>query len=327
MDFNYFAVKTRTMSRRAALIFVALGVAWGVPYLLIKVAVAELPPETLVLARTALAAAVLLPIAIARGAVLPVLRRWRPLLAYTVLEICIPWLFLTRAEQVLPSSTAGLLIAGVPVVASVLAVLGSRITGEARERLGAAGTAGLLLGILGVTALVGLDVGGSSLPAVAQVGLVVVGYAIGPVILRRYLSDLPGIGVVAVSLAGAALAYLPMVLTGPGLPTALPSASVLGSVAVLALVCTATAFLLLFALVNEIGPVRATAITYLNPAVAVVAGVAVLHETVTIWTGIGFALVLAGSFLVTRRPAATPTDDHTASRRATTPVATPVQAC
>src|SRR6478672_9966080 len=102
MDFNYLATETRTMNRRAALIFVALGVAWGIPYLLIKVAVAELPPETLVVARTALAAAVLLPIALARGAVLPVLRRWRPLLAYTVLEICIPWLFLTRAEQVLP---------------------------------------------------------------------------------------------------------------------------------------------------------------------------------------------------------------------------------
>ena len=327
MDFNQSATETRTMNRRAALIFVALGVAWGIPYLLIKVAVAELPPETLVLARTALAAAVLLPIALARGAVLPVLRRWRPLLDYTVLEICIPWLFLTRAEQVLPSSTTGLLIAAVPVVASVLAVLGSRITGEARERLGAAGTGGLLLGILGVAALVGLDVGGSSVPAVAQVGLVVLGYAIGPMILRRYLSDLPGIGVVAVSLAGAALAYLPMVLAGPGLPTALPSANVLGSVIVLALVCTATAFLLLFALVNEIGPVRATAITYLNPAVAVVAGVAVLHETATIWTGIGFALVLTGSFLVTRRPAATPIDDRAAPQPATTPVATPAQAC
>jgi drug/metabolite transporter (DMT)-like permease len=315
------------MTRRAALIFVALGVAWGIPYLLIKIAVAELPPETLVFARTALAAVVLLPIAFARGAVLPVLRRWRPLLAYTVLEICIPWLFLTRAEQVLPSSTTGLLIAAVPVVASVLAVLGSRITGQARERLGAAGTGGLLLGLLGVAALVGLDVGGSSVPAVAQVGLVVLGYAIGPMILRRYLSDLPGIGVVAVSLAGAALAYLPMVLAGPGLPTTLPSANVLGSVIVLALVCTATAFLLLFALVNEIGPVRATAITYLNPAVAVVAGVAVLHETVTIWTGIGFALVLTGSFLVTRRPPATPINDHAAPQPTTTPAATPAQAC
>jgi drug/metabolite transporter (DMT)-like permease len=323
MDFNQLATETLIVNRRAALIFVALGVAWGIPYLLIKVAVAELPPETLVLARTALAAAVLLPIALARGAVLPVLRRWRPLLAYTVLEICIPWLFLTRAEQVLPSSTTGLLIAAVPVVASVLAVLGSRITGEARERLGIAGTGGLLLGILGVAALVGLDIGGSSVPAVAQVGLVVLGYAIGPVILRRYLSDLPGIGVVAVSLAGAALAYLPMVLAGPGLPTALPSADVLVSVTVLALVCTAIAFLLLFALVNEIGPVRATAITYLNPAVAVVAGAAVLHETVTIWTGIGFALVLTGSFLVTRRPTATPLDDRTAPP----PVATPAQAC
>src|SRR3954462_11923946 len=116
MDFIRPAIETRAMSRRVAVIFIALGVAWGIPYLLIKVAVAELPPETLVLARTALAAAVLLPVALARGALAPALRRWQPMLAYTVLEICIPWLFLSRAEQVLPSSTTGLLIAGVPVV-------------------------------------------------------------------------------------------------------------------------------------------------------------------------------------------------------------------
>ena len=305
MDYSINVTQTRTMNRRAALIFVTLGIAWGIPYLLIKVAVGELPPVTLVFARTGLAALVLLPIAMARGVVADTLRRWRPMAAYVVLEICVPWLFLSRAEQVLPSSTTGLLIAGVPVVATVLAVAGSRITGEAHERLGAAGVTGLALGVAGVAALVGLDVGGSSLPAVAEVGIVVIGYALGPVIMARWLSDLSGLGVVAVSLTAAALSYLPFVLLGPGLPASVPSPRVLASVAVLALVCTAAAFLLLFALVNEIGPVRSTAITYLNPAVAVVAGAFGLGEAVTVWTVAGFVLVLAGSYLVTRRPVTT----------------------
>jgi drug/metabolite transporter (DMT)-like permease len=231
-----------------------------------------------------------------------VLRRWRPMAAYTVIEIVVPWLFLTRAERDLPSSTTGLLISAVPVVGAVIAVLGARFTGEPGERLGLGGLSGLALGMAGVGLLVGFDVGGSSLPAVAEMGLVVVGYAIGPVILARYLSDLPGVGVVAVSVAGAALLYVPAMLIGPGLPTRVPSTGALLSVAGLALICTALAFVLLFALVNEIGPLRVTAITYVNPAVAIVAGALVLDERITAVTVVGFAAVLAGSYLVTRRP-------------------------
>jgi drug/metabolite transporter (DMT)-like permease len=286
------------MTRRAAVLFLALGLAWGIPYLLIKIAVEELEPATLVLARTALAAVLLLPIALARDAVRPVLRRWRPVAAYAVIEIAVPWLFLNRAEQELPSSTTGLLIAAVPIVGVGVALAGGRA-----ERLGAAGWLGLLIGFAGVAALVGLDVGGSDLLAVLEVGVVVVGYALGPAILARWLGDLPGLGVVAVSITMTALLYVPFVLLTEGVPAAVPSGSALFSVVVLALVCTALAFLMLFALVGEIGPVRATAITYLNPAVAILAGALVLDEQVTRWTLLGFGLVLLGSFLVTRPPA------------------------
>ena len=306
------------MNRRTALMFVALGVAWGIPYLLIKVAVAELPPVTLVAWRTLLAALVLLPIALARRAVLPALRRWRPMLAYTVLEICVPWLFLSRAEQELPSSTTGLLISAVPVAGVLIAWVLARVTGERAAPIGPTGLAGLACGTAGVAALVGLDIGGSSLPAVAEVGIVVVGYALGPVILVRHLSDLPGMGVVTVSLGLASEGYVPAMLIGPGLPP-MPSTRVAASVLGLALICTAAAFLLLFALVNEIGPVRSTTITYLNPAVAVAAGAAVLGEPVTVWTGLGFALVLTGSYLVHRRPRTTappgPSAEVTVHRR------------
>jgi drug/metabolite transporter (DMT)-like permease len=281
------------VNRRAAVLFVALGLAWGIPYLLIKVAVEELNPLSLVLGRTALAAVLLLPIAFARGAVRPVLARWRPLLAYSVIEIVVPWLLLTRAEQHITSSLAGLLIAAVPFASVFVAIAFGR-----RERLGVMGLGGLLLGFAGVAFLVGVDVGGSQLGAVGEMAVVVVCYATGAAMLGRWMGDLPGIGVVAVSVTIAALIYLPFAV--PQLPSRIPSGKVVASVIALAVVCTAAAFLLLFALIGEIGPVRATTITYLNPLVAVVAGALILDESITVWTVVGFALILTGCLGVGR---------------------------
>jgi len=284
------------VSRRGALLFAGLSLAWGIPYLLIKVAVEDLGPVVLVFGRTSLAVAILLPIALARGAIRPVLPRWRPLLAFTVVEIAAPWLLLSDAEQHITSSLAGLLVAAVPLVGAGLTLL---YRDGQRDRLGPTGLLGLLIGFLGVAALVGLDVQGSQVGAVAELAGVVLGYAIGPVILVRWLGDLPGIGVVAASLTLCAIGYAPFAV--PALPTAWPRPAVLVSVVLLAVVCTAVAFLLMFGLVAEIGPVRATVITYVNPAVAVAAGVLILAEPLTAATGIGFGLVIAGSVLATRR--------------------------
>jgi drug/metabolite transporter (DMT)-like permease len=283
------------VSRRAALLFLALGVAWGIPYLLIKVSIEELSPAELVLGRTGLAALILLPIAIAKGAIRPLLPYWRWMLVFAGIEIAGPWVLLGSAETRLPSSTTGLLIAAVPLAGLAIAFA----TGRA-ERLAPIAWLGLGLGIVGVAALVGLDVGGSDLGAVGEVGLVVIGYAAGPAILSRALQGLPGIGIMASALTITAVAYVPIVLVADGVPGPLPSAKVIWSVVTLAVVCTAAAFMLLFALVNEVGPVRATTITYLNPAVAVVAGALVLGEPVTLWTVVGFLLVVTGSFLVNR---------------------------
>jgi drug/metabolite transporter (DMT)-like permease len=251
-----------------------------------------------VFGRSAIGALLLLPIAIFRKQLVPVLRRWKPLLAYTLVEIVIPWFFLSTAEERLPSSTAGLLLAAIPVVGVGVAVVMGR-----PARLSGGNWLGILLGTLGVAALVGLDVAGSDLIAVAQLGVVVIGYAFGPAILSRWMGDLPGIGVVAASLAIAAVIYIPVVTILGSWPTAWPSVPVLGSVIALGVVCSALAFLLMFALIAEIGPMRMTTITYVNPAVAIVAGALVLGEQITVWTIVGFVLVLGGSYLVTRKRA------------------------
>jgi drug/metabolite transporter (DMT)-like permease len=289
------------MSRRGWLLFSAMSLIWGIPYLLIKIAVAELAPATLVLARVVVAALVLLPVTVRRRELVPVLRRWRPLLAYTAVELCVPWYFLAVAEQTLSSSLTGLLLAMVPLVSAVLVV----ITGD--ERLGARRVIGLVIGFAGVAALVGVDIHGSLL-AVGAVAVVAVCYAVGPFILARHLSDSPDLGVVAASLLVSAAVYLPFgVAQAPG---TMPGARVVVAVVTLGVICTALAFVLFFRLIAEVGPARATVITYVNPAVALVLGVVVLDESFTVVTAIGFALILVGSVLGTAR------DRH----RAETPV-------
>jgi len=256
----------------------------------------EAGPAVLVLGRTTIGALILMPFVLARGGLRGLGRKWIPLLAYAVCEVGIPWFFLSSAEQQLSSSLAALLISCVPLVATLIAPLFGK-----RAGIGALGVTGLMVGLGGVAAIVGIDFQASNTTALLQMALVTVGYALGPAIVNRYLDGVPAMTVNGVSLAACALVYAPIAATQ--WPAALPGVDVLVSVGVLGVVCTALAFLLFFALIREVGPVRSTVITYINPAVAAIAGILVLKETFTLGMGIGFVLVLTGSFLATRRRA------------------------
>jgi drug/metabolite transporter (DMT)-like permease len=282
------------MTRRGALLFAAMCVIWGIPYLMIRVAVGELAPVTLVFLRTAIAGALLLPFALWRKELRALLPHWRAFLLYTAIEVALPWFLLARAETEISSSLAGLLIAAVPLVGAAVAAL----TGE-RERQGTRRWLGLLVGMAGVAAIVGLDVGQVQIVPLLEIACVTVCYAIGPLIIARSLSDAPPLGVVAASLVLTAVVYAP--LAAFRWPASMPSAHVVESVIGLAVVCTALAFIIFFALIGEVGPVRATVITYVNPAVAAVVGVALLDERITVGMIVGFALVIVGSVLATGR--------------------------
>ncbi|HKW71832.1 MAG TPA: DMT family transporter [Candidatus Dormibacteraeota bacterium] len=287
------------MTRRGFLLFAAMCVIWGIPYLLIRVAVTDISPATLVFFRTAVAAVILAPIVLTRGWLSEIGRKWPALVAFAAVESAVPWFFLASAEQHIASALAGLLISAVPLVGVVIATaLGNR------EHLAPASISGFLLGVVGVALIVGFDLHGSDASAFLAMALVVIGYAVGPAILSRYLTGISSVTVIGVSLAMCAIAYAPVAALQ--LPHAFPGPAVVGAVAILAVVCTAIAFLFFFALIAEIGPVRATVITYVNPAVAAILGVAVLHENLTIGMGLGLVLVLAGSALATRREAPAP---------------------
>lgn len=281
------------MSRRGWVLFAAMCVIWGVPYLLIRVAVRDLSPADLVFARTAIGAVLLIPVAAWRGVLGGLRGRWRWVLAYTAVELAIPWLLLSSAEEHLTSSFAGLLVAAVPLVGiGITRVLGLAEEMTTRRWLG------LLVGIAGVASLVGLQVGKVDMAAVGEIAVVAVGYAVGPLILSHRLTGAPGLAIVAASLGITAAVYAPFAIARPPHHV---SAEVAWSVIGLAVICTAIAFIVFFWLIGEVGPTRATVITYVNPAVAIALGVSVLGEHLTTGMIVGFPLVLIGSYFATAR--------------------------
>ena len=285
------------MSRRGWVLFVAMSVIWGVPYLLIKVAVDEVSPVVVVFVRCVVGAALLLPWVLARGQVRQALRHWRALLVFTVLEMTGPWLLLSYAEVTLSSSLTGLLVASVPFVAA----LAARLLGD-EERLTPVRLAGMGLGVVGIAALLGFDAEGVALLPVLAVVLVVLGYGTAPLVASRALGDVPGVAVSAIALVLTAVVYAPFALPRWEQVTA-ASTTALGSLATLGVVCTGIALVLFFALIREVGPQRALVITFVNPAVAVLAGVLVLDEPFTLGLAVGLPLVLLGCVLATRRNA------------------------
>jgi len=287
------------VTSRGRLLFASMALIWGVPYLFIKVAVEDFSPSAVVFGRTALAALLLVPIAAGRGMLRPLLPHWPWLLVFAGVEVAGPFFLLTFAEQRISSSLTGLLVAAVPLMGLVF----GRLVGLA-DPIDARRLVGLLVGVLGVGVLVGLDLHADSWAAVVAVLLAAAGYAIGPIVADQRLAGLPSLGVSAVAMGMTAVAYLPFaVLTRPAdLGAAL--ASSWWAIAVLGVVCSALAFLVFFALIAEVGPTRATVITYVNPAVALLLGVLVLGEPLTLGLLVGFPLVLLGSALATRRVAA-----------------------
>lgn len=280
------------MSRKGWILFAVMCVVWGIPYLLIKVAVGQVAVPVVVFARTALGAVVLLPAALRTGQLSVLRRHWRPLAAFVTLEMIVPWGLLSQAEERLPSSLAGLLIAAVPIIGVVIA----RATGGP-ERLGPWRWAGLIVGLAGVAVLAAPHLSGGSGWPVAEVLLVALGYASAPLIAARKLADVPALPMTAACLSLAALAYTPAAILA--WPHRMPSDRALAALAALGIGCTACAFIVFLGLIREVGTSRAMVFTYINPAVAVAAGVAFLSEPFTVTIAVSFALILAGSLLAT----------------------------
>jgi drug/metabolite transporter (DMT)-like permease len=283
------------MSARAWAGFAAMSVVWGVPYLFIKVAVDDgVPPAFLAWSRVALAAVVLLALAW-RAGTLPSLRgRWRWLALFAVFEIAVPFPLIAEGERHVDSSVAAIIIAAAPLIVALLA-----LRFDASERVSGRRLAGLLIGLGGVVALVGIDVAGRSDELAGALAILVAaaGYAAGPMVLNRKLADGDPRATMGASLAIAGVLLTPLAIATP--PPTTPPARAIGALLLLGLLCTAAAFIIYSRLIVEIGPGRALVITYVAPVVAVALGVAVLGERPGAGAIAGLLLIIAGSWLST----------------------------
>ncbi len=282
---------TGWVSRRGWVLFAAMSVVWGIPYFFIRIAVRQLDPGVLVLGRTAPAALVLIPLVL-RGHHLSAVRRhlgW--IAAFAFVEFGIPWYLMATAERHISSSLTSLLIAAVPLISVVVQLL--RRNGE---RFAPRRYSGLLVGAAGVILLVVSGAHSGSLRWIGLMMVITLGYTFGPMILATKLADVPGVAVVAGATAMVAIAWTPWAIAH--WPRHV-NGETLSSVAILSLICTAGAFLIFFELVKEVGSTRGVVVTYTNTAIAVVLGIAFLHEPLTSAIAVGFPLVLLGSILAT----------------------------
>lgn len=283
------------MSPRGWALFAAVSVIWGVPYLFIKIAVeGDVSPGFVAWSRVALGALVLLPLAWRMGALRGLHAKAAPLLLFAACEIAIPFPLISFGEVHISSSLAAIIVAALPLTIAFLA-----LRFDHSERVTGTRLVGMLIGLAGVIALLGLDVRGDpqELLGAGAVLLATFGYAIGPMIVKRHFSEGNPIGPVAMALAIASMMLLPFGVFAA--PSEVPATDALVSIAVLGIVCSALAFVLVFPLIAEAGPSRMAVITYINPIVAVALGVAILGEQLTAGAIAALLLILAGSWLST----------------------------
>jgi drug/metabolite transporter (DMT)-like permease len=293
------------MSARASSLFAAVSILWGIPYLLIKIAVdGGISPVTLSWGRMVLGGAVLLALAAHSGSLRQLRGHWRALIAYAIVELAIPLPLIATGERHIASSLAAIVVATVPLLVALLALKLDRTEKVTGRRL-----AGLFVGLIGVALLVGVDASGSTtaLLSVGAVFMAAFGYAAGPLILNRYLADVDPRASMGTTLALAALILTPLAVID--WPARAPTAGALSALVGLALFCSALAFVLMAQLISEVGAARAVVITYVNPVIAVILGVIFLSERPGIGSIAGLALILAGSWTSTvRSKTKAPTD-------------------
>ena len=289
------------MSRRAYFHFAVSGLFWGIPYLLMKVAVEDIPPAVIVCGRVLIGAAILIPIAIHQKVLMDAIRGWRFVLPYAIFEMMIPWILITNAEKKISSGLAGLLVATVPIWSTIFASMNGDKTVWHSKRL-----VGIAVGFAGLVGLVGYEsiFGETDIISILMILVAAISYSFAVNMISIKLPDVSGIAINGMAMFITAIAYSPlMILQWPAANTVSPEAIL--SLAALGVFCTALAFISFFIVMKEIGPARASIGTYVNTAVAVVLGVLILSEPLTLGIIIGLPLVMIGSFLASRKPSVT----------------------
>jgi drug/metabolite transporter (DMT)-like permease len=288
------------MSRRNFSLFLAVGFLWGIPYLFIRVAVEHLPASIIVFSRVLIGALILIPIALRRGTLSGALKNLKYVIPYAIAEMVGPWILITTAEKKLTSGLAGLLVATVPIWSTIISSINGDRTVWHRKRL-----FGLVVGFAGVVLVVGLETFSrkQSLLSIGMILVAAVGYAWAVIMVTKKIPQVDGIAINGVAMAITAIFYLPFAVVQ--LPAHFPPTNSIFAVLALGFFSTALAFIAFFIVMKEIGPARASLVTYLNTAIAVLLGVIILGEPLTVGIVVGLPLVLVGSYFASRKSAPT----------------------
>jgi drug/metabolite transporter (DMT)-like permease len=287
------------MSRKGWALFALVGVLWGVPYLFMKVAVEELSTPVIVFSRLLIGAAVLVPLALYEKTLRPALKYWKYIALYAVAEMVIPWTLITNAQKDLSSGVVALLVATVPIWATLFAHHTGDSTAAHRTRI-----FGIALGLIGIIFLVGIETLNDfgNMRALIQVLIASASYAYAVNMITRKAPDTSGVAINGIAMALSTVIFAPFALTH--LPTTTPSSEAILATIGLGVICTAFAFWVFFIVLNEIGAARASLVVYPNTAVAVVLGIFLLDEQLTLAIAIGLPMVLLGSYFASRKPSA-----------------------
>ena len=284
------------MTRKHLGQFILVGFLWGVPYLFMRVAVREWDPSIVVFGRVVIGAAILFPIAIRRGVVKVTLRGFKWILAYAILEMCGPWYLITHAETKINSGLAGLLVATVPIWSTIYSSLAGDKTVWHAKRL-----MGIIIGFIGLVLIVGIETisGAADAFSVFQTVLAAILYSTAMAVILKGMPNGDGVAINAIAMIITAIIFAPAALSN--LPDQMPSFNATASLIGLGVLSTGLAFMIYFGLVKEIGQARGSLVTYLNTAFAVVLGVLILGEPLTVGIVTGLPLVLLGSYFASRK--------------------------
>jgi len=287
------------MSRKGWALFALVGVLWGVPYLFMKVAVEELSTPVIVFSRLLIGAVVLVPLAFYEKTLRPALKYWKYIALYAIAEMVIPWSLITNAQKDLSSGVVALLVATVPIWATLFAHHTGDSTAAHRTRI-----FGIALGLIGIVFLVGFeslnDVG--NIRALIQVLIASASYAFAVNMITRKAPETSGVAINGIAIALSTVIFAPFAFTH--LPSQMPSSKAILATIGLGVICTALAFWVFFIVLKEIGAARASLVVYPNTAVAVVLGILLLDEQLTLAIAIGLPMVLLGSYFASRKPSA-----------------------
>ena len=287
------------MSRRNLILFLLAGFLWGIPYLFIRVAVdpeTGFSPAIVVFIRVFIGALILVPISIYDKSLFTAIKGWKYIAVYALFEMVIPWILIGTAEQSISSGLAGLLVASVPIFSTIISSMyGDKSVWHPRRLFGMA------VGFLGVFLLVGIEsfTGSSDPIAIFMMLGASVGYAFAVIYITRKMPGVSGVAINAIAMAMTALFYSPALFML--WPDHKISLSATYAVIALGIFSTGIAFAVFFAVMAEIGPTRASLVTYMNTAFAVVLGVLILSEPLTTGIIVGLPLVLIGSYLASRK--------------------------